>query len=280
MADDTEFPRITIVTPSFNQGAYVEATVRSVFEQRYPNLEYIMMDGGSKDDTVERLAPYRSRFAHFQSEPDAGQSAAIAAGFEKSTGQIMAYLNSDDVLLPGTLNFVAGFVRRHPEVDFIYGHRVMINEQNKVIGHWILWPHSSFFMRRWDLIPQETCFWRRSLWERAGNIDTSYRFAMDYDLFVRMMAKGRFRRVNRFLAAFRIHEQAKTSTLLETVGTAEIGKVYRKYAIRPVPVLGEFYSLSVRLRSAYYLRKREVFPGLPPGWGFDLNEYWGHQLVK
>lgn len=277
---EAEFPRITIVTPSYNQGAFVESTVRSVFLQRYPNLEYIMMDGGSKDETLERLEPYRSQFAHFQSQPDGGQSAAIAAGFERSTGEIMAYLNSDDVLLPGTLNFVAGYFRRHPEVDFIYGHRVMINEQDKVLGHWILWPHSSFFMRRWDLIPQETCFWRRSLWERAGNIDASYRFAMDYDLFVRFMAKGRFRRVHRFLAAFRIHEQAKTSTLLETVGTQEIGNVYRKYAIRPVPLLGEFYSLSVRLRSAYYLRKRESYPGLPPGWGFDLNEYWGHQLVK
>src|SRR3954453_16886761 len=100
-------PRITIVTPSYNQGEFVEATVRSVFGQRYPNLEYIVMDGGSKDDTVARLEPYRAQFAHFQSAPDAGQSAAIAEGFNRSTGEIMAYLNSDDVLLPGTLNFVA-----------------------------------------------------------------------------------------------------------------------------------------------------------------------------
>lgn len=279
-----KLPRITIVTPSYNQADYVVATVRSVFEQRYPDLEYILMDGGSKDDTVARLEPYRAQFAHLQSAPDGGQSAAIAAGFERSTGDIMAYLNSDDVLLPGTLGFVAEYFRRHPSVDFIYGHRAMIDEANKVIGHWVLPPHSSFLMRRWDLIPQESCFWRRSLWERAGNVDPSFRFAMDYDLFVRMMAVGRFRRVDRFLAAFRIHQTAKTSTLLETVGAQEIGRVYGKYRISIIPgvsqVVGFAFTYGVRLYSAWFLRRRGSRPGLPPGWNFDLNEYWGGVLVK
>src|SRR3954453_349598 len=107
-------PRITIVTPSFNQGEFVEATVRSVFEQRYPELEYIMMDGGSSDQTVERLEKYRERFAHYQSAPDGGQSAAIAEGFARASGEIMAYLNSVDVLLPALLAVVAEFFRTHP----------------------------------------------------------------------------------------------------------------------------------------------------------------------
>jgi glycosyltransferase involved in cell wall biosynthesis len=277
-------PRITIVTPSFNQGAFVEATVRSVFEQRYPDLEYILMDGGSKDDTLERLEPYRHRFAHFQSAPDGGQSAAIADGFDRSTGEIMAYLNSDDVLLPGSLAFVARFFREHPDVDAIYGHRAIIDEKNRVLGHWILPPHSSTLMRRWDLIPQESCFWRRSLWERAGNVDPTFRFAMDYDLFVRYMDAGRFRRVNRFLAAYRVHQQAKTHQLLETVGAQEIQRVYGKYRIRVVwglsHVMGMAFPLWVRLRSAYFVRMHQSYPGLPPGWDYDLGEFWGGLLVE
>jgi glycosyltransferase involved in cell wall biosynthesis len=277
-------PRISIVTPSYNQGDFVEATVRSVFEQRYPDLEYIMMDGGSTDDTLARLEKYRPRFAHFQSAPDGGQSAAIADGFTRSTGEIMAYLNSDDVLLPGSLAFIAEYFRAHPHVDAIYGHRAIINEGNKVIGHWILPPHSSVLMRRWDLIPQESCFWRRSLWERAGNVDPTFRFAMDYDLFVRFMYHGRFRRVNRFLGAYRIHHQAKTHQMLHTVGQEEIARVYRKYRIRIVPgvshAMGMAFPLWVRLRSAYFIRAKQSYPGLAPGWGYDLNDFWGGELVK
>ena len=105
MADP--LPLISIVTPSYNQGPFVVDTVRSVLSQRYPRLEYIFMDGGSTDETLARVEPWRASFAHFESGPDGGQSAALAKGFERSTGEIMAYLNSDDVLLPGTLNFVA-----------------------------------------------------------------------------------------------------------------------------------------------------------------------------
>lgn len=273
--NDKNLPTISIVTPSFNQGDFVEWTVRSVLEQRYPKLEYIFMDGGSTDATLERVQPFLDKFAHFESGPDGGQSAAIAKGFEYATGEIMAYLNSDDVLLPGTLNFVAEYFSRNPDVDFIYGHRCIVDELNNVIGHWILPKHSSFLMRRWDLIPQESCFWRRRLFEKKGNIDKSFRFAMDYDLFVRYMHSGKFKRINRFLAAFRIHQQAKTSTQLETIGYSEIAKVYEKYSIRPVPLLGRLFPLSVRLRSALYVRRNEVFPGLPPGSGFNLKVVWG-----
>ena len=275
---NVSLPRISIVTPSFNQGEYVDWTIRSVFEQRYPNLEYIFMDGGSTDNTLARVELYRSRFAHFESGPDGGQSAAIAKGFSHASGEIMAYLNSDDVLLPGSLNFVANYFNKHPKIDFIYGHRCIVDESNNVTGHWILPPHSNFLMRRWDLIPQESCFWRRRLFEQKGNIDPSFRFAMDYDLFVRYMNSGKFRRVNRFLAAFRVHQRSKTSTQLSTIGQEEVRRVYLKYKIRPVPVLGNLFSLSVLLRSALYLKRGEYRPGLPCGHNFNLNELWGNLL--
>lgn len=268
-------PKISIVTPSFNQADFVVWTVRSVLEQRYPNLEYIFMDGGSTDNTLENIACYRRDFAHFESAPDGGQSAAIAKGFEISTGEIMGYLNSDDVLLPGTLNFVAEYFESNPKVDFIYGHRCIVNEFNDVIGHWILPRHSSFLMKRWDLIPQESCFWRRSLFIKQGNVDPTFRFAMDYDLFVRFMKTGKFRRVNRFLAAFRIHQNAKTSTQMATIGMSEVSRVYLKYKISVVPILGRVFSVSVRLRSAFFIRMNQTFSGLPSGIGYNLSEIWG-----
>src|ERR1700730_14129203 len=184
------WPRISIVTPSYNQGKYIERTVRSVLLQRYPNLEYILMDGGSSDDTVSRLTPYKNQFSYFVSAPDNGQADAIAKGFARSSGEIMAYLNSDDLLAPDTLHFVAKFFQRYPNVDCIYSHRCTVDENDQVIWYWILPPHHDSWMKRWDLIPQETCFWRRSLFEKAGNIDPSYHFAMDYDLFVRFMNLG------------------------------------------------------------------------------------------
>lgn len=273
-----ELPTISIVTPSFNQGDFVEWTVRSVLGQRYPKLEYIFMDGGSTDHTLERVAPYRDCFYHFESGPDEGQSAAIAKGFGLATGELMAYLNSDDVLLPGTLNFVANYFHHHPEVDCLYGHRCIINEMNQVIGHWILPPHSNFLMRRWDLIPQESCFWRRSLFERKGNIDTSFHFAMDYDLFVRYMAVGKFKRVNRFLAAFRMHQNTKTATQLATIGMAEIGRVQRCNNLWFPPLVGHLFPLWVQLRSLLFVRRGEFFPGLPPGLNFDLSALWGRSM--
>lgn len=272
---ELRLPTISIVTPSFNQGEFVEWTIRSVFEQRYPKLEYIFMDGGSTDDTLQRVCPYRRQFAHFRSRPDSGQSSAIADGFELATGEILAWLNSDDVLLPGTLNFVAGYFAKNPEIDFIYGHRCIVNESNEVIGHWILPKHSYRMMRRWDLIPQESCFWRRRLFEEYGNLDPTFRFAMDYELFVRYMVGGKFRRVNRFLAAFRVHKGAKTSTQMTSVGQQEIERVRERYKIRAVPSVGRMFSVWVQLRSALWLRSYRNFPGLPPGVGFGLESLWG-----
>jgi glycosyltransferase involved in cell wall biosynthesis len=273
-------PRISIVTPSFNQGQFIERTIRSVLGQNYPALEYIVMDGGSTDGTIERVAPYLDRLAHFETGPDGGQSAAIAAGFSRATGEIMAYLNSDDILLPGALRYVAAFFENHPEVDVLYSHRCIINANDEVMGHWILPPHSNYLMERWDFIPQETCFWRRDLFERAGNLDPTFSFAMDYELFVRYMRYGRFRRVNYFLAAFRVHADAKTSRDMKTIGTAEIHRVWDKYKVKSIPLGGKVLSLFVRLQSGLYNRLRRRIAGLPPGKDFSLDSVWGPCLSE
>lgn len=274
-------PRISIVTPSYNQGKYIEWTVRSVLLQRYPDLEHIIMDGGSTDETTSVLDKYADRFSHYVSEKDNGQADAISRGFDRSTGEIMAYLNSDDMLAPGALQYVANFFRHNPRVDAIYSHRCIVDESNKVGSYWILPPHLSYLMKRWDLIPQETCFWRRRLFEQCGNIDPSLHFALDYDLFLRYMKEGRFFRVNRFLGAFRYHRDAKTSRLLDDVGQKEIRRVRGKNGIkihRGESMIGGLFSLYVQRCGMKYQFSRHTLPGSLPGVGYDYDDLWGGLL--
>ena len=276
-------PRITIVTPSYNQARFVGWTARSVFLQRYPELEYIMMDGGSTDGTAKVLEPSADRFAWFVSERDKGQSDAISRGFARSTGDIMAYLNSDDMLAPGALHTVAQFFQDHPEVDVVYSHRCTVDEHNKVLWYWLLPEHSDWYMMRWDLIPQETCFWRRRLFEKVGNVDPTFRFAMDYDLFFRFMqtAPGRTRRLDRFIGVFRQHDEAKTTRLMETVGADEIRRVWKRYGIAPRWLdpyrSARFYHGVIRAGDRFAV-KRGKLPGALPGVGYNYDSVWGGLL--
>lgn len=215
-------PSMVIVTPSYNQAAFLERTMQSVLGQQYPNLEYIVMDGGSTDDSVPVIQQHADRLAYWQSGRDGGQSAAVHAGFQKSRAEIMAWLNSDDLLLPGTLAYVAAYFSRHPEVDCIYGHRVLINEADHEVGRWFLPAHDPNMLLWADYIPQETWFWRRSAYEKAGGVDPSFRFALDWDLLLRMQRSGAvFKRLPAFLGAFRVHQAQKSQAELNDIGAAE-----------------------------------------------------------
>jgi hypothetical protein len=211
-------PRISIVTPSFNQGAFIEQTICSVLSQGYPNLEYVVRDGGSTDGTTEALERYRPRLTRVVSEPDGGQADAINKGFAQCSGEIMAYLNSDDLLLPGALAHVASFFARHPEVDAVYGHRVVIDAHSRDIGMWVLPAHRDWVVKLQDFIPQETLFWRRSAWELAGALfDTNLRCAIDWDFLLRLVNRqARLVRLPRFLGAFRSHPAQKTTAHAKT----------------------------------------------------------------
>ncbi len=205
-------PTIAIVTPSLDQGAYVARAAESVLGQGYPALSYAIRDGGSRDDTMRRLEPFRPRLAGLESGPDGGQAAAINAGFAAAPGEIMGWLNADDVLLPGSLAFVARFFARHPEVDVVYGDRLVIDEWDRDLGIWALPPHRADALRWTNFIPQECAFWRRSIWDRCGPLDESLEFALDWDLLKRFEAGGaRFRHVRRLVAGFRRHAEQKTS---------------------------------------------------------------------
>lgn len=277
----TAAPTITIVTPSFNQGKYIERTVRSVLLQRYPHLEYIVMDGGSTDGTMAVLERYRSSLAYLVSERDDGQADALARGFARSSGDIMAYLNSDDMLGPQTLAYVAWFFERHQNIDVVYSHRLAVDENDRVVWYWHLPRHSSYMMSRWDLIPQETCFWRRRIFEKSGNIDSSFLFAMDYDLFIRFMRNGRFHRANRFLGAFRVHDVAKTTTLMNTVGVDEIQRVWQTYGLRRrffYRIIAHRLSKGTNWRGSRLARTKRMLPGGLPGIGYSYDRVWGGRL--
>jgi len=223
-------PKISIVTPSFNHGMYLERTIRSVIDQNYPNLEYIVQDGGSHDGSAEILKKYADSLRHWESAKDNGQSHAINLGFRHATGEIMAYLNSDDFLLPGTLPYIADYFRRHPEIDVVYGHRIVVDAEDREVGRWVLPPHNDEVLSSVDYIPQETLFWRRRIWEKVGGqVDESFQFAMDWDLLIRFRDAGaRFVRLPRFLAAFRVHPSQKTSAQIEDLGAREIYRLRRR----------------------------------------------------
>ncbi len=221
-------PWISIVTPSFNQAHFIEDTIKSVLQQDYSKLEYIIQDGNSQDNTSKIVKKY-SNYLQFNSEPDRGQSNAINKGFANTTGEIMAWLNSDDLLLPGTLFYVAEYFNHHPEVDVIYGHRIIINEHNQEIGRWVLPAHDNHMLQWADYVPQETMFWRRKLWEQVGGyVDESFKFAIDWDLILRFhKINAIFRRLPRFLGAFRVYKQQKTQSSI-TVGEKEMNILRRQ----------------------------------------------------
>ena len=251
-------PVISLVTPTLNQGEYLERTIQSVLEQQYPKLEYIIQDGGSDDQTVEIIRKYEDRLAHWQSAPDRGQSHAINLGMHHATGDILAYLNSDDLLLPGTLAYVARYFQRHPNIDVVYGHRILINEDDRQIGRWILPHHDDRFLAWADYIPQETMFWRRRAWDSvSAQIDETFQFAMDWDLILRFRSAGmKFARLPRFMGAFRVMDDQKTVRLLHTVGRTEMERI-RERCLGYIPSRRE-----LRRVSRPYIRRHWVFDKL------------------
>jgi glycosyltransferase involved in cell wall biosynthesis len=229
-------PRISIVTPSLNQAAHLERAIRSVLDQDYPALEYIVADGGSSDETGAILDRYRSALHSYESAPDRGPASILNRAFARSSGEIMAWLDSGDLLLPNTLHTVATFLASHPQVDVVYGHRVVIDEHDLEVGRWVLPPHDDEALTWADFIPQESLFWRRRIWERAGGaVDESFQFALDWDLVLRFRAAGaKFARIPRFLGALRIYSKQRTDAHMEADGHPEVARIRERYHGRVV----------------------------------------------
>jgi glycosyltransferase involved in cell wall biosynthesis len=216
-----------MVTPSYNHAQYLGTTIESIVSQGYPKLHYHVQDGASIDGTLDLLKSNGGGIS-WKSEPDKGQSNAINLGFAGVDSEIMAYLNSDDMLLPGTLAYVANYFMSHPDVDIVYGHRVFIDREGLEVGRAVLPPHDGKALQFADYIPQETMFWRKRVWDSVGPIDESFQYAMDWDFILRAQAAGfKFVRLPRFLACFRIHDAQKTAATY-AIGVREMGILRRR----------------------------------------------------
>jgi glycosyltransferase involved in cell wall biosynthesis len=218
------------VTPSYNQGQFLEATIRSVLLQGYPDLEYIIIDGGSTDGSVDVITKYEKWLSSWVSEKDAGQADAVRKGFGRSTGDISAYLNSDDLYMPGALQRVAARFGRNPAPDVVYGNLYRIDEFDGVIEEHRQTPFMQWgFLCGGFFLHQPSTFWRKKTADRVGGIDTDYVFDLDTDLFHRLaMENARFSFERAFLSCFRVHPDSKTSNILD-VSRSENEKIREKY---------------------------------------------------
>lgn len=225
-------PEILIVTPSLNQGQFIGRTIRSVLDQAYPALTYRIQDGGSTDSTHGILESLDEESVSVCIEPDSGQADAINRGFQHpGDAEILAWLNADDILLPGALAHISNFFDRHPEVDAVYGNRLIIDEYDRTIGRWILPDHDMKLTTWIDYIPQETMFWRRRAWTAVGGeLDSTLQFALDWDLILRMQEAGcTIRHIPRMLGGFRVHETQKTQASYASSGKDEIRTIRRRH---------------------------------------------------
>ena len=206
----TDLPRITVVTPSFNQARYLERTICSVLEQGYADLEYMVLDAGSTDGSREIIERYAERIDYWRSAPDGGQSAAINEGWRRSRGQVLSWLNSDDYYLPGALQFVGEFFRDHPDEWVVYGSWEAVDDEGRRLNY-----AGSRFSRRTmilsrNTIPQPSSFIHRRAIDAVGLLDERLRYTMDLDLFLRIADHRAPRFVSRPLAAATMHSDAKT----------------------------------------------------------------------
>lgn len=207
----THYPSISVVTCSFQQGGYLEQTIRSVIGQDYPKLEYIVIDGGSTDGSVDVIRRHQSALAYWVSEPDRGQTDALIKGFERSTGDICGWLCSDDLLLPGALQAVGDFFSSHPGVMAAYGDALWIDAGSRFLRPKKEMGFSRFvFLHDHNYVPQPSMFWRRELYQAVSGLNPEFDLAMDADLWERFSERTAIAHIPRYLSCMRFYPEQKT----------------------------------------------------------------------
>ncbi|MEI6294028.1 MAG: glycosyltransferase family 2 protein, partial [Methanomicrobiales archaeon] len=202
-------PKISIVTPSFNQGTFLEQTILSVLNQKYPNLEYIIMDGGSTDNSVDIIRKYEDKIAFWESKPDSGQADAIYRGFDLASGDIIGWINSDDYYLDGALHIVANNFKKYPKIDWLAGNGIIVDEQGfellkcyeTNISFDRLYYHDSLYL-------QPSIFISRNAFFECGGFEKTLEFCFDYDLYLNLSSRSNPLQISDFLSAARYHTNA------------------------------------------------------------------------
>lgn len=234
MPDGKPWPRISIITPSYNQGRFIEETIRSVLLQNYPNLEYIIMDGGSTDSSKEIIKKYDQWLTYWVSEKDNGQADAIFRGFEKASGDIIAWINSDDFYLIDAFRYVTQLYSQL-SAEFIIGGNIYIDENGKKKARLKGYTQDySSLLYFGQYIAQPACFWSRKSFFEVGGYDRDLKFAFDYDLFLRLTRHTKSHRLNKYISIFREHPDSKSSTQWHEVGIKEVKELQYHHRVNDI----------------------------------------------
>lgn len=222
-----KLPKISIITPTYNQAKFIRQTIESVLSQNYENLEYFVIDGGSTDGTQDILKRYGKKI-NWISEKDAGQADAINKGLRKTTGEVLAYLNSDDILSPHALQVVGTYIAKHPDCDWVTGDCNVIGVDGEILlsHNWLISTYKRLLLRlysRWTLrivdniLPQPSTFWSRRAYEKIGEFNAAYRYVMDYDYWLRLSVYYYPHDLKKVLSGFRMQPESKSETSREAL---------------------------------------------------------------
>ncbi|MFW6351377.1 MAG: glycosyltransferase family 2 protein [Bacteroidota bacterium] len=276
------FPKVSIVTPSYNQADFLEETLLSVLNQNYPNLEYIVVDGGSTDGSIDIIKKYEDRLSWWVSEPDNGQSDAINKGFSKATGEIFNWVNSDDLLCPGAIRMAVHFLQKHPGCELVFGDRLVIDGTSTVIEAYEAPSYSRWLPPLLSKLPQEAAFFTSRIWKKVGGLDISLDYVMDTDLWYRFLEHTTFFHVPMYMGMYRKHVQSKsvfgmgsTNKLNEKAESEfkarqkKFGNIFSSsnFLLRVMGALSQMKLVYEKNRRFRRLLKEEAYR-----YGFELNE--------
>jgi glycosyltransferase involved in cell wall biosynthesis len=276
------YPKISIVTPSYNQGQFLEATILSVLGQAYPNLEYIIMDGGSTDDSAQIIEKYADKLYYWHSKKDNGQAAAINEGFGMASGDILIWLNSDDLLMPNVLTYIAELASNDPGKIFI-GNCIHFHETKtgelKSWGSKVAEKHKEVRLDLNDYIIQPSSFWSMETWKQVGPLDEVMYFAFDWEWFLRAKSKGiEFKAVDKCLSMYRIHEAHKTGNGGKRK-LGEVGVIYQRYS----PETSALYDKLLKMRQevfSKFFEKIYKWIGRKHQYGFFFKLFYPRMFRK
>jgi glycosyltransferase involved in cell wall biosynthesis len=233
MSDGTQWPRISIVTPSYNQGKFIEETIRSVLLQGYPNLEYMIVDGGSTDNSLEIIKKYEKYLSYWVSEPDKGPTDAINKGWQRATGEIIAYLNSDDAYFPGALATVAEAFQQNPQAKAIYGKEFRINQEGLILAEYSVKEGSRLSLLNLNALPQPATFIKKILLDSIGGINCNFKYIFDFELCLRISRLNTIITIPNVLAVTRWHNDTITLNRRSEIGRELVHVIKTEMTVYP-----------------------------------------------